>query len=543
MTNNATASMLTDEQIDAIANDGHRNVAGGIYAHHVHDFARDVERALVTFLRETVVRPGWKLVPIEPTEDMIANGFESWPDQFFSKPEVWASFERMSGCQRAAHKAKLCYTAMLDAAPAAPVAEAAPYFSGVSELIIRDVCEIEPANPDLSDTICIDVSDLQAIIKRHTEVCATCNGHGMIGGPSFYAPEEGGVPCPDCAQAVAADGAPSMFQRAIDVGGKVIPAYGKRGDMIALYADQLSLVADGQRAAVSPATAESKCTRCGSSTAQACNELGCFYLESGEGEPTMADERAARLDDADIDAIAESMPGGLDSFLKQWGWRQFARAVEDEVVLNGPRVQRAASGQSFQACVQPWMLECFGPTIAADTIERNHRFLEEALELVQSLGCTASEAHQLVDYTFGRPIGEPMQEVVGVMVTLAALCLASELDMHQAGETELARISEPAMVLKIRAKQAAKPKHSPLPQAVAARAPYIRRDTGPLSILRRRQVEVVTGLSRSTIYDRMKVGTFPAAVKIGPHSVGWRAGDIDAFLANPAGYRAQGGRS
>ncbi|WP_244128533.1 hypothetical protein [Burkholderia gladioli] len=196
--------------------------------------------------------------------------------------------------------------------------------------------------------------------------------------------------------------------------------------------------------------------------------------------PATADDHAARLDDADIDTIAESMPGGLGSFMKQWGWRQFARAIEDEVVLNGSRVQRAASGQSFQARVQPWMLECFGPTIAADTIERNHRFLEEALELVQSLGCTASEAHQLVDYTFGRPIGEPAQEVGGVMVTLAALCLASGLDMHQAAETELARISEPAMVLKIRAKQAAKPKHSPLPQAVAARAPYEWRDTGPL---------------------------------------------------------------
>ncbi|HCW20301.1 MAG TPA: hypothetical protein DHL02_20625, partial [Achromobacter sp.] len=28
--------------------------------------------------------------------------------------------------------------------------------------------------------------------------CATCNGHGMIGGPSYYAPDEGGEPCPDC---------------------------------------------------------------------------------------------------------------------------------------------------------------------------------------------------------------------------------------------------------------------------------------------------------------------------------------------------------
>ncbi len=33
-------------------------------------------------------------------------------------------------------------------------------------------------------------------------VCATCNGHGMIGAPSFYAPDEGGAPCPDCAEPV-----------------------------------------------------------------------------------------------------------------------------------------------------------------------------------------------------------------------------------------------------------------------------------------------------------------------------------------------------
>lgn len=122
-----------------------------------------------------------------------------------------------------------------------------------------------------------------------------------------------------------------------------------------------------------------------------------------------------------------------------------------------------AAREHFQQRAKPWLLKCFGEAIAGDREERNHRFLEEALELVQACGCTASEAHQLVDYTFGRPVGEKSQEVGGVMVTLAALCLAQGLDMHAEGETELARINAPDMVLKIRAKQAAKPKHSPLP--------------------------------------------------------------------------------
>ncbi|WP_229257557.1 hypothetical protein [Duganella callida] len=130
------------------------------------------------------------------------------------------------------------------------------------------------------------------------------------------------------------------------------------------------------------------------------------------------------------------------------------------------KIENGDAGATFQQRVQPWMLACFGELIASDREERNHRFLEEALELVQATGCTASEARQLVDYVYGRPVGEPAQEVGGVMVTLAALCLANDLDMHQCGETELVRIW--TKVEAIRAKQAAKPKHSPLPAAHAS---------------------------------------------------------------------------
>ncbi len=60
---------------------------------------------------------GWVAVPVEPTEDMIVNGFESEPDESFSDADVWEAYESMSGCQQAAHRAKLCWAAMISAAP------------------------------------------------------------------------------------------------------------------------------------------------------------------------------------------------------------------------------------------------------------------------------------------------------------------------------------------------------------------------------------------------------------------------------------------
>lgn len=62
-----------------------------------------------------VIQDGWIMVPIEPTEDMIINGFESEPNEDFSEPGVWEAYESMSGCEQAAHRARLCWAAMIAA--------------------------------------------------------------------------------------------------------------------------------------------------------------------------------------------------------------------------------------------------------------------------------------------------------------------------------------------------------------------------------------------------------------------------------------------
>lgn len=49
-------------------------------------------------------------------------------------------------------------------------------------------------------------------------------------------------------------------------------------------------------------------------------------------------------------------------------------------------------------------------------------------------------------------------------------------------------------------------------------------------ILRRPEVQELTGLCTSAIYSGMRRGTFPRPVQIGPRAVGWRSQDIAAFL-------------
>ena len=47
--------------------------------------------------------------------------------------------------------------------------------------------------------------------------------------------------------------------------------------------------------------------------------------------------------------------------------------------------------------------------------------------------------------------------------------------------------------------------------------------------MRRPAVIEATGKARQTIYDNMKAGTFPKAVRIGPRSIAWDAEEIAAW--------------
>jgi len=59
----------------------------------------------------------------------------------------------------------------------------------------------------------------------------------------------------------------------------------------------------------------------------------------------------------------------------------------------------------------------------------------------------------------------------------------------------------------------------------------VNKSQAALSILRRKQVEARTGLSRSTLYAKVKAGEFPAPVSLGARAVGWIEGEVDAWLS------------
>ena len=61
-------------------------------------------------------------------------------------------------------------------------------------------------------------------------------------------------------------------------------------------------------------------------------------------------------------------------------------------------------------------------------------------------------------------------------------------------------------------------------------ADTIRQAQSDKALIRRRQVEQLVQLSRSTIYAAVKAGTFPPPVRIGARAVAWRLSCVESWL-------------
>lgn len=114
-----------------------------------------------------------------------------------------------------------------------------------------------------------------------------------------------------------------------------------------------------------------------------------------------------------------------------------------------------STAEQYQARAADWAKECFGLELATNRPQRNHRFLEEALELVQACELSREDAHSLVDYVYDRPVGDRAQEAGGAMLTLSLLCNAQGLDMNDCGANELERVL--GCIDKVRERQLKKP--------------------------------------------------------------------------------------
>jgi prophage regulatory protein len=60
-----------------------------------------------------------------------------------------------------------------------------------------------------------------------------------------------------------------------------------------------------------------------------------------------------------------------------------------------------------------------------------------------------------------------------------------------------------------------------------------------IRIIRRVQVQSLTGLSRSTIYAGIASGNFPRPVPLGPRAVGWIEDEVNEWVTSRIAARKQ----
>ena len=63
-------------------------------------------------------------------------------------------------------------------------------------------------------------------------------------------------------------------------------------------------------------------------------------------------------------------------------------------------------------------------------------------------------------------------------------------------------------------------------------SPSVQNNDAPDKIIRSKEVQELTGLSRTTIWRLERAGKFPARLALTPGSIGWRLTDVEKWIKN-----------
>jgi hypothetical protein len=93
----------------------------------------------------------------------------------------------------------------------------------------------------------------------------------------------------------------------------------------------------------------------------------------------------------------------------------------------------------FQVWAGGWIKRCFGTEQFSNVQLRAFRAFEEFTELAQCAKMTEEQAHAIVKHVYGRPVGEPANEIAGSMIGVAGIAEAMGIDMQDALNHEIER--------------------------------------------------------------------------------------------------------
>lgn len=110
----------------------------------------------------------------------------------------------------------------------------------------------------------------------------------------------------------------------------------------------------------------------------------------------------------------------------------------------------------LQRRVAQFLKDCFTDDPVVRPKVRVYRFLEEAMELAQSMEVSKEDATKLVDYVFGRPVGDVKQELGGVVFTLVGVANSLDMDIIEEGHASVDEAY--GRIDKIREKSKTKPR-------------------------------------------------------------------------------------